>query len=165
MNVDDYIIRPPQTPEEWAEIPALLLDYRNEFDDETCFTSFEEEMADIERVYNTPDSQLFIAIEESDKKIVGCVAMRTLAPGVAEMKRLYVVPSCRGLHLGEDLALEILSYAEEKNYDRMLLDTMNEMHAAQKLYRQLGFTKIEPYRDQDPTKVVCYEKKFTTIGT
>ena len=160
MNIDDYIIRPPQTREEWDEIPGLLLDYRNEFDDETCFTSFEEEMANIEKVYTAPGSQLFIAIEESDNKIVGCVAMRTLSPGVAEMKRLYVIPSCRGLHLGEDLTLEILSYAEEKNYERMLLDTMNEMHAAQKLYRQLGFTKIEPYRDQDPMKVVCYEKKF-----
>ena len=109
MHIDDYIIRPPQTREEWDELPGLLLDYRNEFDDKTCFTSFEEEIADIEKVYNVPGSHLFIAIEESDKKIVGCVAMRTISPGVAEMKRLYVIPSCRGLHLGENLALKIIS--------------------------------------------------------
>ncbi len=161
MNADDYIIRPPQTQEEWDEIPGLLLDYRNEFNDSTCFTSFEEEIANIQNVYNTPGSQLFIAVEESDKKIVGCVAMRTISTGVAEMKRLYVIPSCRGLHLGENLALEILNFAEEKKYNSMVLDTMHEMHAAQKLYRQLGFAKTEPYRDQDPSKVVCYEKKFT----
>lgn len=160
MHIDDYIIRPPQTREEWDEIAGLLLDYRNEFDDQTCFKSFEEEIADIEKVYNAPGSQLFVVIEESDRKIVGCVAMRTLSPGVAEMKRLYVIPSCRGFHLGENLALEILSYAEEKKYTRILLDTMNEMHAAQKLYLQLGFTKIEPYRNQDPLKVICFEKKF-----
>ncbi len=160
MHADDYIIRPPQTQEEWAEVLVLLLDYRHEFNDSTCFTSFEEEIANIQHAYNTPGSQLFIAVEESDKKIVGCVAMRTLSPGVAEMKRLYVVPSCRGLHLGENLALEILNFAEEKKYTRMVLDTMYEMHAAQKLYQQLGFTKTEPYRDQDTATVVCYEKKF-----
>ncbi|MFZ1678661.1 MAG: GNAT family N-acetyltransferase [Saprospiraceae bacterium] len=161
MNAYDYIIRPPQTHEEWDEIKGLLLDYRKEFNDSACFTSFEEEMANVEDVYTTPGSQLFIAVEESDKKIVGCVAMRTLSPGVAEMKRLYVIPSHRGLHLGENLALEIVNFAEEKKYNRMVLDTMHEMHAAQKLYRQLGFTKTEPYRDQDPSTVVCYEKKFT----
>lgn len=160
MHMDNYIIRPPQTREEWKQIPGLLLDYRNEFDDKTCFTSFEEEIADIEKVYNVPGSQLFIAIDDSDKKIVGCVAMRTLSADVAEMKRLYVIPSYRGFLIGEKLALEIISYAEEKKYTRMILDTMNVMHAAQKLYLHLGFTRIEPYRDQDPMKVVCYEKKF-----
>jgi len=107
MNADDYIIRPPQTQEEWDEIPGLLLEYRNEFDDDTCFTSFEAEMANVRDFYTAPGSQLFLAVEESDKKIVGCVAMRTLSPGVAEMKRLYVIPSHRGLHLGENLALGI----------------------------------------------------------
>jgi ribosomal protein S18 acetylase RimI-like enzyme len=136
------------------------MDYRAEFNDDECFTSFEEEMADIENVYHIPGSQLFIAVEESEKKIVGCIAMRTLSPGVAEMKRLYVIPPCRGLHLGKNLTLEILSFAEEKKYTRILLDTMNEMHTAQKLYLQLGFTKIEPYRDQDPMNLTCYEKKF-----
>ncbi len=157
---DDYIIRPPQTQEEWDQIPGLLLDYKNEFDDDTCFTTFDEEMANVRNVYTDPGSHLILAVEESEKKVVGCIAMRTFSPGVAEMKRLYVVPSHRGLHLGENLALEILSYAEEKGYNSMLLDTMYEMHAAQKLYQQLGFVKVEPYHDQDPLKVVCYEKKF-----
>lgn len=160
MMSEEYIIRPPETNEEWAVIPELLLDYRKEFDDETCFTSFEEELANIRFVYEAPGSHFFIAIHEPDKKVVGCVGMRTLSPGVAEMKRLYVIPSHRGNHIGENLALELLSYAEEAGYKNMLLDTMNEMHAAQKLYQQLGFVKTEPYRDQDPLKVICYEKRF-----
>ena len=160
MKSEDYTIRPPETQDEWDQLPQLLRDYSHEFDDKSCFTSFEEELANVRNVYSSPGHHMIIVIEEPEKKVVGCVAMRTISPGVAEMKRLYVAPQHRGKHLGDDLALEILSYAEEKNYDRMVLDTMNEMHAAQKLYRQLGFTKIEPYRDQDPSKVVCYEKRF-----
>ena len=156
----EYTIRPPETREEWDVIPGLLLDYQNEFDDETCFTSFEEEMANVRFVYTAPGSHFMIAIHEPDKKIVGCIGMRTLSKGFVEMKRLYVVPSHRGNHIGENLALELLSYAEEQGYKSMLLDTMNEMHAAQKLYEQLGFVKTEPYRDQNPLKVICYEKRF-----
>lgn len=161
MIKEEYTIRPPLSKSEWDVIPGLLLDYRNEFDDETCFTSFEEEMADIRNVYTSPGSYLLIAVENSKNKIVGCVGMRTLSPGVAEMKRLYVIPTHRGLQLGKKLALEIIAYAEENKYDRMLLDTMHEMRAAQKLYKQLGFSIIEPYNDQDTTKVVCFQKKFS----
>ncbi len=45
-------------------------------------------------------------------------------------------------------------------YDRMILDTMVEMKAAQKLYEDLGFHVIEPYDQQDPSKVICFEKKL-----
>jgi len=161
MKSEDYTIRPPESREEWDQLPRLLLDYRNEFDDETCFTTFEAEIMDIRNAYSGPGNHMIIVLEAPGNKVVGCVGMRTISPDVAEMKRLYVAPSHRGKHLGEDLALELLSYAEEKMYTRMVLDTMNEMHAAQKLYQQLGFRKTEPYRDQDPSKVVCYEKKFS----
>jgi hypothetical protein len=75
-----YTIRPPQNTSEWNAVKKLLKDYRAEFNDDECFTSFEEEMADIENVYHVPGSQLFIAVEESENKIVGCIAMRTLSP-------------------------------------------------------------------------------------
>jgi carbonic anhydrase len=160
MKQEEYNIRPPLSASEWSVIPGMLLDYRNEFDDETCFTSFEEEMADIRNVYTAPGSHLLLAVENSNNKIVGCVGMRTLSHGIAEMKRLYVIPTHRGFQLGKKLATEIMAYAEEKKYDRMLLDTMYEMRAAQKLYEQLGFTIIEPYNDQDTSKVVCFQKIF-----
>jgi ribosomal protein S18 acetylase RimI-like enzyme len=160
MKSDEYTIRPPQTQEEWDIIPGLLMDYKHEFDDETCFTSFEEELADIRKVYTALGNYFIIASENSGKKIVGFVGMRTFSPGVAEMKRLYVVPSHRGNQLGKKLALEIISYTKENNFNSMLLDTMHEMRAAQRLYQQLGFSIVKPYHNQDPSKVVCYEKKF-----
>jgi len=160
MPADDYTLRPPQTQEEWGVVAGLLLDYRNEFDDDTCFTSFEEEVANIRKVYTAPGSHLILAINGSDQKIAGCVGLRILSPEIAEMKRLYVIPSHRGFQLGKKLAIAIISYAKEKNYTRMLLDTMMEMKAAQKLYQQLGFTQIDPYSNQDPSKVICYEMKL-----
>jgi carbonic anhydrase len=153
-----YIIRPPQTAEEWTTIRQLLIDYKNEFEDDTCFTSFEAELNHIEALYQLPGRYKLIAVEEPGGKIVGCVGLRTLSPGVAEMKRLYVVPSCRGLHLGSRLAKEIIDIAERNAYQRMILDTMIEMKDAQQLYQRLGFKVMHPYYNQDPAKMICYEK-------
>lgn len=155
-----YSIRPPQSREEWETVRHLLVDYRNEFDDETCFTSFDEELENIERVYADPRKYKLVAVEHPGNKIVGCVGLREFSPGVAEMKRLYVIPSHRGLHLGKKLAEEIISIATKMKYKKMILDTMHAMQDAQKLYQRMGFVVAEPYDNQDPSKVVCYEKSL-----
>lgn len=158
MTNSTFTIRPPQSKDEWDVVRQLLIDYRNEFDDKTCFTSFDDELQNIEGVYADPRKHKLIAIEQPGNKIVGCVGVRMFASGVAEMKRLYVIPSHRGLHLGSKLAKEIISIATKMKFDKMILDTMHEMQDAQKLYQRLGFVMAEPYDHQDPNKVVCFEK-------
>jgi ribosomal protein S18 acetylase RimI-like enzyme len=153
-----YTIRPPHSPKEWEEVILLLNDYRNEFNNDECFSSFEAEMANIESLYAKEGLLKLIAVSEPDGEIVACIAYRTFAPRVAEMKRLYVKPAHRGRHLGRILAERIMAVAKERGFDKIILDTMVEMKAAQQLYDQLGFTIIPPYDDQDPERIVCYEK-------
>lgn len=155
-----YVIRSPDTSE-WNVVRQLLIDYRNEFDDETCFTSFDEEFNNLEAVYAQAGKWKLIVVEEPSQKIVGCVGVRTLSPGVAEMKRLYVIPTHRGLHLGKRLAEEIISLVQSHHYDRMLLDTMLEMKEAQRMYERMGFRVVAPYDHQDLSKLICYEKDLT----
>jgi len=155
---ESFIIRSPQSSAEWDTVKKLLLDYRGEFDDQTCFTSFEQEMDNIEQYYSEPDKIKFIAVDEVTHTIAGCVALRSFSPEVAEMKRLYVAPAFRGHHLGRILAEAIMEKASEQGYHAMILDTMHEMEAAQQLYFNLGFHVIPPYHFQDESKVVCFEK-------
>lgn len=157
-----YTIRPPQSRQEWDEVIRLLVDYRDEFNNDSCFSSFEAEMANIETLYAQPGVLKLIACSDVDGSMAGCVAYRTYAPGVAEMKRLYVVPAHRGRHLGRILAESIIARAGEDGFDRIILDTMVEMKAAQQLYHQLGFEIIPSYEGQDPERIVCFEKKLNT---
>jgi ribosomal protein S18 acetylase RimI-like enzyme len=139
------------------------VDYRNEFNNDDCFSSFEDEMANIESLYGQEGMLKLIAVSTVDGSIAGCIAYRTYAPGVAEMKRLYVVPAHRGRHLGRILAETIVAEAGKKGFERIILDTMVEMKAAQQLYHQLGFEIIPSYEDQDPDRIVCFEKKLKAL--
>ena len=53
-SMSGYVIRPPRNPEEWLHVRNLLVAYRREFNDDPCFTSFEEELRDIEALYSKP---------------------------------------------------------------------------------------------------------------
>jgi ribosomal protein S18 acetylase RimI-like enzyme len=152
------MIRHPQNKAEWAGVVRLLQAYRNEFNDDTCFTSFEQELTDIEQIYAKGTHVKLVCVAVPEDILAGCVALKVFSPGVVEMKRLYVTPSHRGHHVGLMLAEAIIAVAIERGYQKMVLDTMIEMKAAQQLYRHLGFEVIPPYNHQDPEKVICFEK-------
>jgi ribosomal protein S18 acetylase RimI-like enzyme len=75
----------------------------------------------------------------------GCVGLRPLDAQTCEMKRMYVKPDFRGKGIGRLLGEQIIQQAKERGYQSMRLDTADTMHAAQGLYRSLGFKQIHQY--------------------
>ena len=158
MNTATFTLRSPATSAEWEIVKRLLTDYRDEFNNDTCFSSFEKEMKDIENLYAIEGNIKLIAVADDTGDITGCIALQPFSPGIAEMKRLYVKPGYRGYHLGKRLAEAILSVALELGYEKVYLDTMKEMVTAQKLYASLGFEVIDAYDDQDLSRLICFGK-------
>jgi len=83
-------------------------------------------------------------------------------PGIAEIKRLYVVPAARGIGLGRTLAECALGEAVAKGYRCVRLDTHRpSMGGAIALYRALGFVEIPPYGPNPDGQFAFFEKRLS----
>jgi putative acetyltransferase len=133
-----------ETPERVAEARQLFGEYAESLGFDLGFQGFGEELAGLPGAYSPPQGRLLLAIH--DGQTAGCVALRDLGEGICEMKRLYVRPGFRGLHIGHALALAVIAEARQVGYGRMRLDTVPAMAQARALYVSLGFREIQPYR-------------------
>jgi ribosomal protein S18 acetylase RimI-like enzyme len=124
-----------------AAIVTLLREYEAGLGVSLCFQGFEAEIAGLPGDYAPPRGQMLLARVGRGQGLVGIVALRPVpdAPGLCEMKRLYVRPAARGSGLGRALALAIMEEARGLGYRRICLDTLPGMTGAQSLYRSLGF--------------------------
>ena len=121
-------------------IRTLFLEYARSLGIDLSFQNFEEEIASLPGGYDP------ILVARWSDDVAGCVALRRIDSTTSEMKRLYVRPSFRGKGVGRALAERIIAEARLRGYKAMRLDTLPSMEDAARMYEQLGFRDIEPYR-------------------
>jgi DNA-binding MarR family transcriptional regulator/predicted N-acetyltransferase YhbS len=66
----------------------------------------------------------------------------------AEVKRVWVAPSARGLGLARRIMSELESRARERGATAVRLDTNKALTAAITLYRSLGYSEVPAYNDE-----------------
>lgn len=150
------------------EILALFTEYIDDIltkgnDVVICLASqnYKEEIIDIEHKYALPHGRLYIVFV--DGKAAGCGALRMIDESVCEIKRLYVRPQYRGLHIGKMLTEQIIADASTIGYQQMRLDTFPFMAGAIEIYRKCGFYEIEKYNDNPAESAVYMQLDIKTI--
>jgi GNAT superfamily N-acetyltransferase len=91
-----------------------------------------------------PPGGAFVVLTVDGRAVAGG-GVRRLEEGVAEIKRMYVLPEARGQGLGRTLLRALEAAAAELGYDRVRLDTVVELAAALALYRGAGYEPIPNY--------------------
>jgi ribosomal protein S18 acetylase RimI-like enzyme len=127
-----------------AEVRTLFEEYAASLGIDLEFQQFARELGGLPGDYSPPSGGLWLAMV--DDRVVGCVAVRRLEPGIAEMKRLHVRPAARGLGAGRALAQRAVAFARSAGYEAIRLDTLAPMTEAQALYRRMGFVDVPAYR-------------------
>jgi ribosomal protein S18 acetylase RimI-like enzyme len=136
-------IRPARVPDEVPAVRALFRSYAAGLGGiDLCFQSFEAELAGLPGAYAPPAGRLLVA--EAGGELAGCVALRTHAAGVGEIKRLFVRPGFRGRGLGRELINRVVAEAAAAGYRELVLDTLPVMGEAIALYRSAGFAETGP---------------------
>jgi GNAT superfamily N-acetyltransferase len=91
-----------------------------------------------------PPGGTFLVIYADGKPVAGGGVKRD-EDGVAEIKRMYVVPEARGQGLGRRLLEELEAAARELGYARIRLDTGDRQPHAQAMYERAGYHRIDNY--------------------
>jgi predicted N-acetyltransferase YhbS len=141
-------IRIVTSAEDMDPVRTLFREYANEYaaspGSDLCFQSFEQELEGLPGPYALPSGCLLLATVGGEP--AGCVALKKVADGVCEMKRLYVRSRPRGTGLGRTLTEQVIGEAKRLGYDLIRLDTIpSVMGSAVALYRSLGFRDIPAY--------------------
>lgn len=103
-----------------------------------------KDMDDIQKNY-FENGGIFLVLTEDDQ-IIGTGAIRQLEDKICELKRLWLLSEHQGKGLGYRMLQELLSFAGEKGYQRVRLETDPEAQSrAVDFYKRNGFYEIAPY--------------------
>jgi DNA-binding MarR family transcriptional regulator/GNAT superfamily N-acetyltransferase len=92
---------------------------------------------------------------------VGCGALKFHGRRPAELKRMWVAPSTRGLGLGRRLLSELEQLAADHGSRTVRLETNRNLTEAITLYRSAGYREVPAFNDE-PYAHHWFEKRLTS---
>lgn len=90
---------------------------------------------------------------------VGCGAIKVLAGGCAEIKRMYVRPIARGQGIGQQILKTIELFAKRTHIHTLRLETGVYQLEAIRLYEKFGFDSIPPFDPYQPDPLCLFFEK------
>jgi DNA-binding MarR family transcriptional regulator/GNAT superfamily N-acetyltransferase len=90
---------------------------------------------------------------------VGCGALKLHGAEPAEIKRMWVAPTARGLGVGRRILSELERYAGERGVRVVRLETNRSLTEAGSLYRSAGYAEVDAFNDE-PYAHHWFEKRL-----
>ena len=87
-----------------------------------------------------------------DSRLLGCAALKHLAPGEGEIKSMRTAAPARGRGVASALLLHVLAEARSTGYRRLYLETGSQefFAPARRLYERHGFADCPPFAGYQP---------------
>jgi GNAT superfamily N-acetyltransferase len=111
--------------------------------------------------FNKIDAIKFVILAFENDAPVGCGALKEYAPGVMEIKRMYVPPEKRGKGVATKVLAELEKWAGELSNRKCILETGKKQPEAIALYKKSGYAVIPNYGQYaNVENSVCFEKQL-----
>jgi len=98
-------------------------------------------------------------VASADDEPVACGVVRTMAPGVAYLKRMWVADAARGLGVGKRMLRALEEQARALGMTTVCLETNRALVEAIAMYRRSGYTEVAPFNDE-PYAHHWFEKRL-----
>lgn len=138
-----FSIRPIQPGDDGA-VADIIRTVMPEFGaDGPGFALHDVEVEHMSEAYAQPRSAYFVL--DCDGVVGGGCGVAPLEgadPDICELRKMYFLPSARGIGAGTAMLQHCLEVARTVGFRRCYLETLTGMNAAQKLYRLAGFKPI-----------------------
>jgi GNAT superfamily N-acetyltransferase len=138
-----FSVRDPREPDARRCLDAYVSELGRRFDagfdPALSISATEEEM--------TPPAGLFL-VATLDGEPVGCGALKFHGEAPAEVKRMWVAQSARGLGLGRRVLAELETHAAAHGVRVLRLETNRSLREAISLYRSAGYREVTAFSDE-----------------
>jgi putative acetyltransferase len=108
---------------------------------------------------------VFLVARDERGAAVGCGGLRLLAPGSAEIKRMYVEPARRGTGVAVAILRALERRARDHGVTTLVLETGTAQPDARRFYEREGYHRIDnfgPYAGEPLS--VCYARELATLS-
>lgn len=154
----EFEVADPRSADARRCIDAYVEELDERFDD--GFDPARSISADADEL-TAPDGLLLLARLRDEP--IGCGALKFHDDPPAEIKRMWVDPSARGLGLGRRILVELEEHARRRNVSTVRLETNRHLTEAIHLYRSAGYVEVEPFNDE-PYAHHWFEKELDPNG-
>jgi putative acetyltransferase len=105
------------------------------------------------------DPEISFLVARADGEPVGCAGLRTLGPGLSEVRRMYVQPAHRGQGISRLLLAAVEELARARGAVTVRLETGELQPEALGLYQSTGYVRIPPFGLYAGSPLsLCFEK-------
>lgn len=122
-----------------------------------CEGPWDNDLRAVSETYLQAHGEFIVGVLQD--RIVGMGALRRVDEATAEIKRVRVDPTFRGLGLGREILTCLEDRARELGYDLLRVDA-SEQEVTQRFSRSVGYDEVAREPGPGGHEIVVYEKKL-----
>jgi putative acetyltransferase len=129
------------TANDGAAIRAVVAAVMGEYGLSSDLEAYDADLRNIVSSYSGRGGA-FRVVTSAEGQIVGCGGLYPIDERDAEIRRMYLLPEVRGVGIGRMLLEALIGYANERRFERVVLETASVLKEAISLYRKRGFVPV-----------------------